>query len=56
VNWKKTPVVAVNMSICGLMIVNKVNVFTFGMEVAKEMEIDLKRNSNVKKHVSVPKA
>jgi hypothetical protein len=49
-------VVVVNMSICGCMIVNKVNVYDFGMEVVKEMEIDLKLNNNVKKHVLVPKA
>jgi hypothetical protein len=48
-------VVVVNMLICGLMIINKVNVFDFGMEVVKEMVIDLKRNNNVKKHVLVQK-
>lgn len=55
-NSKKMLVVAVNMSTCGPMIVNKVNVFDFGMVVVKAMAIDLKRNNNVKKLVLVPKA
>ncbi len=55
VNWKKMLVVVVNMLICGRMIVNKVNVLDFGMEVVKEMVIDLKLNNNVKKHVLVQK-
>ncbi len=37
------------------MIVNKVNVFDFGMEVVKAIVIDLKLNNNVKKHVLVQK-
>jgi hypothetical protein len=37
------------------MIVNKVNVFDSGMEVVKAMEIVLKLNNNVKKHVLVQK-
>ena len=48
-------VVVVNMLTCGHMIANKVNVFDFGMEVVKEMAIDLKLNNNVKKHVLVQK-